>query len=234
MITLRRAEERGRSDLGWLDSRHSFSFSGYYDPEQMGFGDLRVINEDRVRGGAGFGTHPHRDMEIISYVLEGGLEHKDSMGTGSMIRPGEVQVMSAGTGVTHSEYNASKSDPVHFLQIWILPRECGVTPRYDQKAFDAGSRNGQLQLVVSGDGAEDSLQIGQDASLYLADLAEGAKVEHVLTRGRGWVQVVRGNVRVNGKELRAGDGAALSDETTVEVVGTDAKEKSEILLFDLA
>ena len=232
MITVRKNAERGRANFGWLDSRHSFSFGQYYDPSHMGFGDLRVINEDRVRGGGGFDPHAHRDMEIISYVLEGALEHKDSLGTGAVIRPGEVQRMSAGTGIRHSEYNASKTDPVHFLQIWILPERDGIEPGYEQRSFPTEERRGRLRLVASRDGRDGSVTVHQDADLYGSVLGEGERVAHTLSPGRqAWVQVARGGVTVNGTRLEQGDGAAISAEEKLEIAGTAAG--SEILLFDL-
>jgi quercetin 2,3-dioxygenase len=232
MVTVRRADERGIGNFGWLDSRHTFSFGKYYDPSQMGFGPLRVINEDRVRPGAGFGTHGHRDTEIISYVLDGALEHKDSIGTGSVIRPGEVQVMSAGTGIRHSEFNHSKTDPVHFLQIWILPDRDGITPRYDQKGFASSDRLGRLRLIGSSDGHDGSIVIHQDAALYDGLLRSGEAVTHELSKSRrSWVQVVRGAVEVNGRTAGAGDGVAIEDEPSVNV--TSRADDSEILLFDL-
>jgi redox-sensitive bicupin YhaK (pirin superfamily) len=232
MLTMRRADERGVAQLGWLDSRHTFSFGDYYDPRHMGFGPLRVINEDRVRPGAGFGTHGHRDMEIISYVLDGELAHKDSLGTGSVIRPGDIQVMSAGTGIRHSEFNHSSERPVHFLQIWLLPGREGLTPRYDQKEFSADDKRGRLRLVASRDGREGSLLIHQDADVFAALLAAGETVAHALAAGRkAWVHVVRGTVEVNGQSAQAGDGIALENETTLAV--TARADGSEILVFDL-
>lgn len=232
MITVRRADERGRTDLGWLDSRHSFSFGGYRDPEQMGFRKLRVINDDRVAPGGGFGTHPHRDMEIISYVVDGALEHQDSMGNGSVIEAGEVQRMSAGTGVRHSEYNASETEPVHFLQIWLPPRRQGLEPSYEQRKFRREDRRGELELLVSPDGRDDSLTIHQDAAIYGAVLDAGDRVDHQLAAGRhAWVQVITGEVELGEVSLSEGDGAALSDEETVAI---EAVEEAELLLFDLA
>jgi quercetin 2,3-dioxygenase len=232
MITLRPAAERGQADHGWLDSRHSFSFADYHDPRHMGFGALRVINEDRVAPGAGFGTHAHRDMEIVSYVLDGALEHKDSIGTGSVIRPGEVQRMSAGTGIRHSEYNASKTALVHFLQIWLLPERAGLAPGYEQKAFPAAGRTNRLRLVGSRDGRDGSVTIHQDVDLYAALLEPGGTARLALRPGRrAWVQVARGAVRVNGRTLAAGDGAAIEDEAAVELA-SDAG--GEVLVFDLA
>jgi quercetin 2,3-dioxygenase len=230
MIRIRKAEERGHFDHGWLDTNHTFSFADYYDPEFMGFRALRVINEDRVKPGRGFGTHSHRDMEIVTYVLEGELEHRDNMGTGSVIRPGEVQRMSAGTGVLHSEVNPSRQNPVHLLQIWILPERRGIKPEYEQKAFPAEERNGKLRLVASRDGAEGSLTIHQDAKLLAGSLRDGDSVRYDLQPGRyAWLQVARGTVDVNGQKLKAGDGAAIEDERTLTLTGTDA----EVLLFDL-
>jgi redox-sensitive bicupin YhaK (pirin superfamily) len=232
MITVRHAGERGTANLGWLDSRHTFSFGHYYDPNQMGFGPLRVINEDRVRAGGGFDTHGHRDMEIISYVLEGALEHKDSIGTGSVIRPGDVQVMSAGTGIRHSEFNHSKKDPVHFLQIWVMPDRQGLKPRYDQKNFPDMGKRGRLRLVGSPDGRDGSIIIHQDAEIYASLLASGEAVTHVLRPGRrGWVQVVRGAIEVNGQSVSAGDGVAVRDEPELTV--RSRADGSEVLVFDL-
>lgn len=233
MITLARATDRGLTDLGWLDSRHTFSFGSYYDPRAMGFGPLRVINDDRVIGGGGFGTHSHRDMEIISVVLEGGLAHRDSMGNGDVIRPGDVQVMSAGTGVAHSEFNASATEPVHFLQIWIVPERNGSSPRYEQRSFGAEGRDGRLQLVVSGDGADDSLRIGRDARVYRARLGDGQSVTRELRHGRrAWVQIASGEATVNGIDVAEGDGVALEREASVTVRGR-GQQKAEVLLFDL-
>jgi quercetin 2,3-dioxygenase len=234
MITIRRAEDRGHAHHGWLDSRHTFSFADYHDEEHMGFRALRVINEDRVAPGQGFGTHGHRDMEIISYVLEGALGHKDSMGTGSSIRPGEVQRMSAGTGVLHSEMNASRDEPVHFLQIWILPDRGGHAPSYEQKAFPEADRRGKLRLVASPDGLDGSLRIHQDARLYVGLLGPGERASHPLAPGRAaWVQVARGEATVNGQALRAGDGAAIEGEAAVEVAG-GGTGVADVLVFDLA
>ena len=235
-MTIRPAGERGRASFGWLDSRHSFSFGHYYDPEHMGFGPLRVINEDRVEPGKGFGRHGHSDMEIISYVLEGALEHKDSIGTGSIIRPGDVQRMSAGTGVEHSEYNASATDPVHFLQIWILPEETGLEPGYEQKSFANDEKRSRLRLVGSRDGRDGSVTIHQDVDLYAALLADGESLSHELPAGRrGWLQVARGAVEVNGKALAAGDGVAVAavnaEPYPLDITGRD---EAEILLFDMS
>src|SRR6478736_107911 len=232
MFTLRRAEDRGHANHGWLESYHSFSFADYYDPKHMGFRSLRVINEDRVEPGKGFGTHSHRDMEIISYVLEGGLEHRDSMQNGAVIRPGDVQTMSAGTGVTHSEFNASRTDIVHFLQIWLLPAQKGIAPSYEQKTFSTAEKQGRLRLVASPDGRDGSVTIHTDARLYSGLFERGEVAEHALLPGRhAWVQVARGEVRVQGELLRAGDGIALSDEELVRLEGVD---RGEVLLFDLA
>jgi len=231
MITVRKSAERGTSDFGWLDSKHTFSFGRYYDPANMGFGTLRVINEDIVTGGAGFGTHPHDNMEIISYVLEGALAHKDSLGTGSVIRPGDVQRMTAGTGIAHSEFNASQTDPVHFLQIWVLPETQGLTPDYEQKSFPAEERQGKLRLVAARDGRGGAVTVHQDLDLLIASLAKGDTVSHTLRpRRKAWVQVTRGNVSVNGTEVAAGDGAALIDEAKVTLAAND---NAEVLLFDL-
>jgi hypothetical protein len=231
MMTVRPSEQRGHADHGWLDSRHTFSFAGYYDPAHMGFRTLRVINEDRVRPGQGFGTHPHRDMEIVSYVIAGALEHRDSMGTGSVIRPGEVQRMSAGTGVTHSEFNGSKTEDVHFLQIWLLPARQGIQPGYEQRAFPAAEKDGRLRLVASSDGRDGSVTVHTDAAVYAGRFSAGQRAELPLSGGRhAWVQMVAGRARVNDKELRAGDGAALSDEPHVLIEGVEA---AEVLVFDL-
>jgi redox-sensitive bicupin YhaK (pirin superfamily) len=235
MIQVRKAKERGHADHGWLNTYHTFSFSDYYDPRFMGFRSLRVINEDWVQPGYGFPTHPHRDMEIITYVLEGSLEHKDSMGTGSVIRPGEVQKMSAGTGVRHSEFNHSKTEPVHLYQIWILPEREGLKPMYEQKAIPAEEKQGKLRLVASprrGNG-RGAVKLFQDAELYAAQLAKDESVEHELGGGRyAWVQVARGAVKVNGQELKAGDGAAVAKEDKLRLTGS--ADSSEVLLFDLA
>jgi len=232
MIAIRPAEERGQAKLGWLDSRHSFSFGHYYDPKHMGFGPLRVINEDRVTPGAGFDTHGHRDMEIISYVLEGALEHKDSIGTGSVIRPGDVQRMSAGTGVRHSEFNHSADAPVHFLQIWLLPEREGLAPSYEQKNFPPTEKQGKLRLVVSPDGRDGSLTIHQDALIYAAVLDEGDKLSYSLNSGRkAWVQIVRGSLDLNGEWLRTGDGAAVDDVASLSLAAHS--DDTEFLLFDL-
>ncbi len=228
---IRKSEERGTANFGWLDSKHSFSFGGYYDPRHMGFGPLRVINEDRVAPGGGFPTHPHRDMEIISYVVEGGLAHRDSTGTSSVIRPGDVQRMSAGTGVRHSEYNASETEPVHFLQIWIIPEKQGLRPSYEQKTFSAEEKRGKLRLVGSRDGREGSVTIHQDVDLYATRLEAGESVSHRMSAGRGaWVQVVDGELTVNGEALKAGDGVAISGTDDVRL---EARAATEALLFDM-
>lgn len=230
-LTIRKAEERGRANFGWLDSKHSFSFGHYYDPEHMGHGPLRVINDDRVAPGGGFPPHPHSDMEIISYVLEGGLEHKDSLGTGSVIRPGDVQRMSAGTGIRHSEFNASKSEPVHFLQIWIIPEEQGLKPGYEQKAFPADEKRGRLRLIGSNDGRDGSVTIHQDVDLYATLLARGEEVSHEIASGRGgWVQVARGSVTLNGETLQEGDGVAVTASGMLRLQGV---ADAEVLLFDM-
>ena len=232
MIKVRKAAERGIANFGWLDSRHTFSFGDYYDPKHVGFGPLRVINEDRVGPGQGFGTHGHRDMEIISYVLEGALEHKDSIGTGSVIRPGDVQVMSAGTGIRHSEYNHSKTEPVHFLQIWVVPAREGIAPRYEQKTFSNADKRGRLRLVGSSDGRDASVVIHQDVELHAALLDADEQVVHALSAGRkGWVQVVRGAVTLNGQDLDTGDGAAVDQESALSLKAK--RDGTEVLLFDL-
>ena len=235
MMTIRSAEERGHADHGWLDSHHTFSFADYHDPKHMGFRSLRVINEDRVTPGQGFGTHPHRDMEIISYVLEGSLAHKDSMGTGSVIRTGDVQRMSAGTGVLHSEFNDSKTEPVHFLQIWIVPAERSIAPGYEQKTFSRAEKQGRLRLIASPDGQDGSVTVHAPARLYAGVFGGGEAAELAIATGRhAWVQVTRGEVRVQGKELGAGDGAAISNEPAVRVEGVEGSDDSEVLVFDLA
>ena len=231
MLAIRHAEERGLANFGWLESRHTFSFGHYYDSRFTGFGPLRVINEDRVQPGQGFDTHGHRDMEIISYVLDGALEHKDSMGTGSVIRPGDVQRMSAGTGVRHSEFNASDSDPLHFLQIWILPEEKGLAPGYEQRTFAAEEKNGKLRLVGSRDGREGSVTIHRDVDLYAALLEDGETLGHAFANGRnGWVQIAGGSVLLNGNQLYPGDGVAIEVQAEITLTGTSA---AEVLLFDM-
>ncbi|MEO5768062.1 MAG: pirin family protein [Polyangia bacterium] len=232
MMTIRFAEDRGHADHGWLDSHHTFSFADYHDPRFVGFRSLRVINDDRVAPAQGFGTHTHRDMEIISYVLEGALEHKDSMGTGSVIKPGDVQRMSAGSGVAHSEKNGAESEPVHFLQIWIHPAARGIKPSYEQKHFSPEERQGRVRVVASPDGREGSISINADAVMYASLLNEGQKAELPLGPNRhAWVHVASGRVRVNGKELKEGDGAALSEEAAVRLEGV---AQGEVLVFDLA
>ena len=231
MLKIRRAEERGHADHGWLNSYHTFSFAGYYDPANTGFRSLRVINEDFVLPGQGFGTHPHRDMEILTFVLEGALEHRDSMGNGGVIRPGEVQRMSAGSGITHSEFNASDEKPVHFVQVWILPEQRGITPSYEQRNFDLAT-NGKLQLIASPDADENSMAIHQDAKVYAGKLEAGANLRHEIAKDRhAWVQVARGEVEVNGTKLRAGDGAAITGEPELRI--STNGQGSELLLFDL-
>jgi len=256
MIKLRPAHTRGHTQLGWLDSYHTFSFGEYYDPQHMGFRQLRVINDDRVKPGAGFGTHSHRDMEILTYVLEGALEHKDSLGTGSVIYPNDVQRMTAGTGISHSEYNASQVDPVHFLQIWMLPEQKGLKPGYEQRTFPVEERRGQLRLIASRDGREGAVTVHQDVDVFATLLAPGERITHRLRPNRhAWVQVARGAIVLNGHPLKEGngetekrrngegaampdgypleegDGAAISGEEILEI---SADEPSEILLFDLA
>ncbi|MBA5689303.1 pirin family protein [Rugamonas apoptosis] len=231
MLQVRKSAERGDARHGWLQSQHSFSFADYYDPEHMGFGPLRVINEDRVAPGQGFGTHGHRDMEIVSYVLDGALEHKDSMGTGSVLHYGDVQRMSAGSGVRHSEFNHSPTEGVHFLQIWIQPGETGIAPSYEEKHFAPDSKRGQLRLIASGDGRDGSVLIHQDAALYATILGAGERVSHALAPKRlGYVHVIRGTVTVNGVALAGGDALKLSDEPLVTL---EQAEDAEVLLFDL-
>lgn len=230
MTQVRKAQERGHFDFGWLNTYHTFSFGEYYDPQFMGFRSLRVINEDWVQAGGGFPTHPHRDMEIVTYILEGALQHKDSMGNGSAIRPGEVQRMTAGTGITHSEYNPSKSEPVHLLQIWLMPEQRGLKPSYEQKTYPAEEKRGRMRLIASRDGREGSVTIHQDADIY-AGLLNGEEINFPLRPERhAWVQVARGTVSVNGQELGPGDAAAVTAEEQVRLgPGKDA----EVLLFDL-
>ncbi len=231
-MTIRKATDRGHAKHGWLDSHHTFSFADYHDPKHMGFRSLRVINDDRVEGGQGFGAHSHRDMEIISYVLEGELAHKDSMGTGETIRPGDVQRMSAGTGVQHSEFNASKKDEVHFLQIWLLPDQKNIKPGYEQKTYSEADKRGKLRLVASPDGAEGSITIHTDAKLYAGLFTEGEAAELAIPKGRGaWLHVAKGKVRINGKDVGAGDGVAIENENTVRIEGV---ADGEVLAFDLA
>jgi redox-sensitive bicupin YhaK (pirin superfamily) len=231
MIQVRKSCERGHAQHGWLDTYHTFSFADYYDPVHMGFGPLRVINEDRVEPGRGFGAHSHRDMEIITYVLDGELKHRDSLGNGSVIRPGDVQRMSAGTGVQHSEFNASDVNPVHFLQIWIEPRTRGVRPGYEQKHFAAEDQRGRLRLLASPDGRDGSVTLHQDARVYAGDLAADDAVRHLLEPGRrAYVHVARGAITVNGTPLEAGDGARIVDEAAVNLSG---RQESQVLVFDL-
>lgn len=230
MLTIRKAEDRGASRLDWLESYHSFSFADYYDPAHMGFRSLRVINDDVIAAGGGFGTHAHRDMEIITYVLEGELEHKDSLGTGSIIRPGDVQKMSAGTGIRHSEFNHSSNSPVHLLQIWIVPERAGIAPGYQQLNFSRESKLGKLLLVAANEDRDDLIRIYQDAKMYVSVLEGSQSVRHEVAAGRhAWVQVARGAVSVNGKPLKAGDAAAVSGEA-VEIA---ASPGGEVLVFDL-
>lgn len=232
MITLRKSEERGHFDLGWLDTYHTFSFDQYYDPSHMHFRTLRVINEDRVAPGQGFPTHSHRDMEIITYILSGALEHRDSMGNGSVIRPGDVQRMTAGKGVSHSEFNPSRTESVHLLQIWLLPNARNLTPGYEQKFFSEAERRGKLRLIAAPDGNNGSVKINQDAKVYASLAGAGQKIEYRLDRDRhAWLQVARGTLRLNNTELNQGDGAAVSDEAQINVT---AHDESEFLLFDLA
>ena len=229
MMTIRRSDERGHAEHGWLDSRHTFSFGSYHDPGHMGFGPLRVLNEDRVAPGRGFGEHPHRDMEIISIVLDGALEHRDSLGSGSVLRPGDVQVMTAGTGVVHSEFNGSKDDPVHFLQIWIEPENRGSRPRYDERRFDFGA---DFARIVSGDGADNSLEIGCDASILRARPAAGVQLSHELApHRRAWLQVIHGSVESGGETLDAGDAAGFEDVEEVQL--TAGTSGADVLLIDL-
>jgi redox-sensitive bicupin YhaK (pirin superfamily) len=231
MLTIRKAAERGHANHGWLDTHHTFSFADYYDPKHMGFGPLRVINDDTVAGGGGFPPHPHRDMEIISYVIDGALAHKDSMGNGSVIKPGDVQRMSAGRGVVHSEFNASEAEPVHFLQIWLLPKGPGLPSGYEQKFFSDEDKRGKLRLVASSDGAEGSVRIQQDARLYASMLAAGDEVSHTIpAKRKGWLHVVTGEATVNGRTLEAGDGVAIDGEEKLSIASAT---KGEVLLFDM-
>lgn len=233
MIEIRRSQDRGHANHGWLDSRFSFSFAEYYDPAHMGFRSLRVINDDRVSGGGGFGMHPHQDMEIITYMLDGALAHKDSMGNGSTIRPGEVQRMTAGTGIRHSEYNPG-DETAHLLQIWLLPREKGLTPSYDQKFFPGEAKSGKLALLASPDGRDGSMRIEQDSKLYASWLTAGESVRHELAPGRhAWLQVARGSVMLGDRLMTEGDGAAVSEESAL-IVGGVSDEGGEFLLFDLS
>jgi quercetin 2,3-dioxygenase len=232
MITVRKSQERGGGDHGWLNTRHTFSFDTYYDPRHMHFRALRVINEDIIQPGAGFPTHPHRDMEIITYVMEGALQHQDSLGNGSIIRPGDGQRMSAGKGIQHSEANASKTEPVHLLQIWILPERKAIEPGYEQKAFAEEEKHGRLRLIATREGTHGAVTVHQDVSLYVCLLDSQQKVEHALAPGRhAWLQVARGSVELNGTLLGHGDGAAVTGEQKLAIIGAD--KQSEILLFDL-
>jgi quercetin 2,3-dioxygenase len=232
MIARRPAAERGTTDFGWLDSRHTFSFGAYHDPKHMGFRDLRVINDDRVAGGGGFGRHPHRDMEILTYVLSGRLTHKDSLGTGSTVGPGEVQKMSAGTGIVHSEFNASATESLHFLQVWIIPERTGMTPSYEQKTFDEADKRGRLRLIGSADGRDGSIVVRQDVAIYASILEPKDSIVHRVPAGRGlWLQVARGSLTLNATALNEGDGAAIENETALEI---QAATEVEFLLFDLA
>lgn len=232
MITIRPAAERGTTKIDWLDSKHTFSFADYYDPRHMSFGALRVINDDRIAPGMGFGTHPHRDMEIVTWVFEGALQHRDSLGNGSVIRPGDAQRMSAGTGIRHSEFNASKAEDAKLLQIWIVPERQGLEPGYEQKPFAPEALEGKLALIGSRDGRDGSVVIHQDVDLYASRLADGDRVSHDLKPGRqAWVQVAEGEVELNGEKLVAGDGAAVTDETRIELRGV---KQAEVLVFDLA
>jgi redox-sensitive bicupin YhaK (pirin superfamily) len=231
MITIRRAADRGHFNHGWLDTYHTFSFGAYRDRNHMGFRSLRVMNEDFVAPGQGFGTHPHSDMEIVTYVLEGALEHRDSMGNGEVLRPGEFQRMSAGTGITHSEFNPSDVEPVHLYQIWLLPDRKGIEPSYEQKRFAESERHNELRLVASPDAADGSLLIHQDERVYLSSLDDGRELRYPLSKGRhAWLQVLRGNASLNGELLGTGDGAAVSDETSLTIL---ARGDAEIMLFDL-
>ena len=232
MLQIRHGNQRGHFDHGWLDTFHTFSFADYHDPAQMGFRALRVINEDRVAPGQGFGMHGHRDMEIVTIVLAGALEHRDSLGNGEVLRPGELQRMSAGTGIRHSEFNPSPDEPVHLYQIWLLPQEKGLTPSYEQKPFDLASKRNRFQRVAAPDGRDGSLTIYQDAELFLADLTPGASITHRLQPERAaWLQVLRGALILNGVSLKAGDGVAAIDETNLTI---EANVNAEVLLFDLA
>jgi len=232
MIAVRRSNDRGAVNMGWLNAKHSFSFGNYYDPDHMGFGPLRVINEDRIEPSQGFGTHGHKDMEIVTYIIEGALEHKDSMGNGSVIRRGDVQRMTAGTGVMHSEFNHSAEVQTHLLQIWLLPEESGLAPGYEDKTFAEADKKNQLRLIVSRDARDGSLQINQDADVFASALETGASVSHQLRDGRSaWVQVIRGQVALNSEKLDAGDGASVSKSCELEMT---ALEEAEFLLFDMA
>ena len=231
MIQIRKADDRGRTELDWLDSKHTFSFGEYYDPQNMGFRALRVINDDRVAAGQGFGMHPHRDMEIVTYIVDGALEHKDSLGTGSVVRPGDLQRMTAGTGVLHSEFNPSKTSPVHLLQIWIVPEKRALKPSYEQKSFSEAERRGRLRLLASRDGRDGALTVHQDVEVYGGLLDAGEAATHELRPGRhAWLHVARGEVRLGDRVLREGDGAAIDGEP----VALRGEKAGEVLLFDLA
>jgi redox-sensitive bicupin YhaK (pirin superfamily) len=230
MLELRPGIERGLTQTGWLDSRHTFSFKHYFDPNYVGFGPLRVINDDRVIPGAGFGTHGHRDMEILTWVLSGAIDHKDSMGNGSTVRPGEIQSMTAGTGITHSEFNHSATESLHFLQIWIVPDQKGLTPGYEQRQFSGKDLSGKLRLIASNDGREGSVKIHQNASVHLARLEPGRTIEKPLAADRAWVQVARGEISLNGQLMREGDGAALTGEKRLQI---ESSAESEVVLFEL-
>ncbi len=233
MITVRPSEARGNTNFGWLNSKHTFSFGSYYDPNYMGLSHLRVINEDQVQPGRGFGSHSHRDMEIISYVLKGALEHRDSMGNGSIIEPGDIQRISAGTGISHSEFNASRTDPVHFLQIWMIPNQRGIKPSYEQKHFSASQKQGQLTLIASADGKDDSLKIHQDAALYVGLLNQGDRIKHSSHLDRSlWLQILKGSIQIKDQILEEGDGAAITEESSIEIMAK--RHNTEVLLFDLA
>ena len=232
MIQIRKSDDRGHANHGWLDTHFTFSFADYHDPKHVHFRTLRVMNDDRVAGGGGFPMHPHRDMEIVTYVLEGALEHRDSMGNGSVIKPGDIQYMSAGTGVTHSEFNASKTEPVHLYQIWMFPEKQGLKPAYGQKNFSEAEKRGKLRLLVSADGRDGSVKIRQNNDLYATVLRDGESVKHALKPERhAYVQVARGTVKLNGTKLDEGDGAAISEEQAIELTGV---KDTEVLLFDLA
>lgn len=232
MIHIRKSDERGHANHGWLNTHYTFSFADYYDPKHVHFRTLRVMNDDRIAGGGGFPMHPHRDMEIVTYVLAGALEHRDSMGNGSVIKPGDIQYMSAGTGVTHSEFNASETEPVHLYQIWMFPEKQGFKPAYGQKNFSDAEKQGKLRLLVSPDGRDGSLKIRQDNDLYATVLGSGETVKHALKPDRhAYVQVTRGSITLNGTTLNEGDGAAISEEKTIELTG---EKNAEVLLFDLA
>ena len=232
MLTIRRSEERGHANHGWLESHHTFSFAGYHDPQHMGFRTLRVMNEDQVAAGQGFGTHGHRDMEIVSYVLDGELEHKDSMGNGEVLRPGEFQRITAGTGITHSEFNPSTEHATHFYQIWLLPERNGLEPSYEQKKFDRAGRANRWQLVASRDANEESLRIHQDARIYLADLNRGKQLSYDIAKGRHlWLQILKGSIEIDGRKLQTSDAVAISEESRISLT---AETDSELMLFDLA